>query len=67
MADKLKITADLKKAAVLAWHEAQDEAARFGVVKQYPFLSEIYALAGNYLNDPAPASAPAQAAPPVAT
>lgn len=40
-----EITNETKAAAILAWHEANTDEKKAACVKQYPFLTEIYALA----------------------
>lgn len=49
MADQIKITPEQKKAANLAWHDADTDEKKAAAVKKYPFLVEHYALALNFV------------------
>jgi hypothetical protein len=54
-----EITPEIKTAAIKAWHDANTDEKKAATVKQYPFLTEIYALAANFAKAPNPAPAPA--------
>ena len=42
MADEQKIDAETRKKAIQAYYDATTKEARAEVVKQYPFLAEVF-------------------------